>query len=82
MHNPPILVTLEKLAEKTGVSPQRVTAIKKIYEDNRHDPTLLLKQLQSKNLSVNEVAAIMAYIGAVIAGRAKDDHLYQSNLSD
>jgi hypothetical protein len=80
MHNP--LITLEKLAEKTGVSPQRVTAIRKIYEDNRHDPTLLLTQLKSKSLSVNEVAAIMAYVGAVIAGKAKDDHLYQSNFPD
>lgn len=76
MRTPLIPITLEAIAEKTGVSPHRFAAIQKIYEDSRHDPTMLFHQLQSSTLSKQEVSAIMAYVGAVIAGKAKDDDLF------
>lgn len=82
MKKPFSIVTLEELAQKMGVPVQRFPYIRKIYEDNRHNPTLMHQQLLSPALSKQEVAAIMAYIGAVIAGQAKDDKLYQPDMPD
>lgn len=76
MNIPPSIVTLEAIAQKTGVPASRFSYIRKIYEDNRHNPTLLFQELKSPTLSDLEVASIMAYIGAVIAGKAVDNKLY------
>lgn len=78
----PYIVTLEAIATKTGVASYRFPLIRKVYEDNRHNPTLLQNQLQSLLLSEAEVTSIMAYIGAVIVGQAIDDKLYLSEFPD
>jgi hypothetical protein len=77
MNTPSSIVTLEAIAQKTGVPAHRFSYIRKIYEDNRHNPTLLFQELKSPTLSELEVASIMAYIGAVMVGRAVDSKLYR-----
>lgn len=74
------IVTLETIAKKLGVSPDRYSYVRKVYEDNRHSPTMMLMQLKLPSLSDQEKICIMTYIGAVIAGQAIDEKLYGVDL--
>ena len=68
-------LTLHAIARELGVPDERYSFLKNLYETNRHDPTLLLEEIKQLPRQ-EEKETIMAYVGAVVAGRAKDDLLY------
>ena len=74
----PKRITLEEIGKIIGVSEDELPRIVQVYEANRHDPTMLF--MHSGSLSDAGRAAVFAFIGAIVSGKAVDHLLFQPDI--
>jgi hypothetical protein len=80
MEPAPRNVFLLKAALQLTVAPSRIPNLLKVFDDNKHNATLLFEAM--KKLEIQEYTLLSMYIGAVIGGCITNDNLPRPSFPD